>query len=732
MVHWISATAFLLCLLCYFARSAAITIAPPHHKEVYHRSSNFGKIFLIVIPGTSLIAANTMGRVCFMTFENIVKIRVIIPGEIYNYESSFSEQIIYAKMESSVCKNIGNTVARSMKRLKLGHAIKIVAQHNIAVMINAHKARGKSHALVLPPISAYSTRFLINLPVQVTTSGFLVILASHENTLVTIIHKTKVPTSLALNASTFALLTWAKFDVDEYVGAHIEASKQIFIIACMPEKQFMMVMPSDSSFANSFVVMQIEDKSRITNRFYLVVQPWNRMMSYSLYIQKYGNKFNKTVDLPPGQHYSHPFKSKVTTVQHLQSTLLISVIVHCNLIVHALMNFGLNLVPQGAWPSRIYFRKPVLFPRRSRFTIHIIVSKYELGGLMYNNVAASNLKWLKIMTMFNYTICDKFIETNQIVITQSDPRNTFVAYVLAFVGMRGYFIATALGQEYYRPVPWFDNIRCSLRLSDVRPGDDIDNDCDNKFDEEIWNGIDDDSDGLVDEDLMLERAKGMWGLWQAWHCEKKCSESGTTPKVEWKRYRSCVNPPQVNGGGVCDGSYLEENNNPTTSSCGTTCDENAESNCPLGVFSVNCDISCPEGCWMEYCYKDSGECLACKTQYEYMSFCEHQIYTLFPITNHSGGEPRNLTSSLETSTPEYNHSLILRAIPIVIIITIVMTIVLNRKQIGMKKKKSIALSSSTTTSEVYDEEDTETSRSVESQKSKPRYSRWTKFLSSIK
>lgn len=37
----------------------------------------------------------------------------------------------------------------------------------------------------------------------------------------------------------------------------------------------------------------------------------------------------------------------------------------------------------------------------------------------------------------------------------------------------------------------------------MRPGDNIDNDCDGKTDEEpdAFNGIDDDGDGLIDEDV---------------------------------------------------------------------------------------------------------------------------------------------------------------------------------------------------------------------------------------
>ena len=39
------------------------------------------------------------------------------------------------------------------------------------------------------------------------------------------------------------------------------------------------------------------------------------------------------------------------------------------------------------------------------------------------------------------------------------------------------------------------------------PGDGLDNDCDDKFDEEIRDGKDNDGDGKIDEDLQLVKIK---------------------------------------------------------------------------------------------------------------------------------------------------------------------------------------------------------------------------------
>ena len=40
-------------------------------------------------------------------------------------------------------------------------------------------------------------------------------------------------------------------------------------------------------------------------------------------------------------------------------------------------------------------------------------------------------------------------------------------------------------------------------ISDTVPGDELDNDCDDKFDEEIRDGKDNDGDGKIDEDLQV-------------------------------------------------------------------------------------------------------------------------------------------------------------------------------------------------------------------------------------
>ena len=40
-------------------------------------------------------------------------------------------------------------------------------------------------------------------------------------------------------------------------------------------------------------------------------------------------------------------------------------------------------------------------------------------------------------------------------------------------------------------------------ISESIPGDGLDNDCDDKFDEEIRDGKDNDGDGRIDEDLQL-------------------------------------------------------------------------------------------------------------------------------------------------------------------------------------------------------------------------------------
>uniref|UniRef100_A0A2C9L256 Uncharacterized protein n=1 Tax=Biomphalaria glabrata TaxID=6526 RepID=A0A2C9L256_BIOGL len=67
----------------------------------------------------------------------------------------------------------------------------------------------------------------------------------------------------------------------------------------------------------------------------------------------------------------------------------------------------------------------------------------------------------------------------------------------------------------------FDRFNCSP--SDDFNGDTRDNDCDGIYDEEIKNGLDDDGDGLIDEDTYNVSGCSMFGRWGR-QCLYGCSD----------------------------------------------------------------------------------------------------------------------------------------------------------------------------------------------------------------
>ena len=50
---------------------------------------------------------------------------------------------------------------------------------------------------------------------------------------------------------------------------------------------------------------------------------------------------------------------------------------------------------------------------------------------------------------------------------------------------------------------YYNHLIFQCTLSETKPGDAIDNDCDGNIDEEIRDGKDNDGDGEIDEDLAL-------------------------------------------------------------------------------------------------------------------------------------------------------------------------------------------------------------------------------------
>ncbi|XP_059142310.1 uncharacterized protein LOC131929940 [Physella acuta] len=143
--------------------------------------------------------------------------------------------------------------------------------------------------------------------------------------------------------------------------------------------------------------------------------------------------------------------------------------------------------------------------------------------------------------------------------------------------------------------PIDDVENCENTQKSSSRGDLIDNDCDGRVDEELYDGWDNDHDGAADEDLAKpDRVNGGWAEWRAWGCTQNCSVT------DEERFRRCTNPQPVNFGANCPGF----NRQPRKGKCWikTRC----PTTCPKLRFGFECAKSCAN-CFTD-CNKFNGTC----------------------------------------------------------------------------------------------------------------------------
>ncbi|KAH9502231.1 hypothetical protein Btru_070486 [Bulinus truncatus] len=156
---------------------------------------------------------------------------------------------------------------------------------------------------------------------------------------------------------------------------------------------------------------------------------------------------------------------------------------------------------------------------------------------------------MKVEGQANYTTGDDKIPIGVYTVysVKDEPFGCFL------YGMSNYTI-------YMHPVGYNTthiNYICNSTLLSMKPGDGIDNECDENIDEEEKDGKDNDQDSKIDEDLVAA-VNGGWSAWSEWFCPRLC-ENGTY----LEHTRKCNNPPPKSGSVECIGEPAESNLNIT-------------------------------------------------------------------------------------------------------------------------------------------------------------------------
>eukprot|EP00105_Crassostrea_gigas_P037696 XP_019921844.1 PREDICTED: IgGFc-binding protein-like [Crassostrea gigas] len=103
------------------------------------------------------------------------------------------------------------------------------------------------------------------------------------------------------------------------------------------------------------------------------------------------------------------------------------------------------------------------------------------------------------------------------------------------------------------------NVPCNVTSGTIPDG--IDNDCDGLIDEELCDGnfADDDADGLIDEDCVKPSPiDGQWNAWTLWsECQTSCGSRASLITGTSYRSRVCNNPKPSNEGLHCKGNPIE-------------------------------------------------------------------------------------------------------------------------------------------------------------------------------
>ncbi|XP_059179141.1 uncharacterized protein LOC131958242 [Physella acuta] len=227
-----------------------------------------------------------------------------------------------------------------------------------------------------------------------------------------------------------------------------------------------------------------------------------------------------------------------------------------------------------------------------------MVQEKDKSNLIFDETTISNASWRAVAdtTSWRFVYLNITPGLHEAYTTEGAPFGCYIygtgdrignVFKEAYAANVGFIVATIYGNV-------------SGVLPEMTAGDMFDNDRDQRVDEEAPNGIDDDGDGLIDEDLAFPKTNhGNWGPWSEWLCPGVCG------MARRHKVRTCSNPPASGYGLPCKGVSTFTGGNDSCHT-GHICPED----CGTGTYLVDCVGDC-SNCEND-CNKFNGSCDRCR------------------------------------------------------------------------------------------------------------------------
>ncbi|XP_063443799.1 SCO-spondin-like isoform X2 [Mytilus trossulus] len=215
-----------------------------------------------------------------------------------------------------------------------------------------------------------------------------------------------------------------------------------------------------------------------------------------------------------------------------------------------------------------------------------IVKESEKAGLLHNGVAFPGSTIYHSIAGTDYVAGYIAIPEGSHVVRHSSPISIFGGYLYGQAKYETYGFPTGMRMA---PI----NEICVPSATVV--GDGIDNDCDGLIDEELCTtenqGRDDDGDGVAEEDCATPSPiNGNWATWASYgSCSISCTASGSSASGTKTRVRTCSDPTPKYDGTQCTGDSSQ------SASC------TSSSYCPINGGWNNwgswgsCSVTCASG-----------------------------------------------------------------------------------------------------------------------------------------